>query len=240
MVVRVAARRLAVATGLAGLSYGLVAAVSWWRYGRVTHLAESAGGDALLDRFLPHYEVVERHRTRVAAPAAITFAVACEMDISRSAIVRAIFKSRERILGSHSDAAQRPSGLAAQMKSLGWGVLAEVPDREIVFGAVTRPWESDVVFRALAADEFAAFGEPGWVKIAWTLRADPLGDAASIARTETRVVTTDPAARAMFRRYWSLFWPGIELIRRVTLRRLRTEARRRAGSMPTEPRPATA
>jgi hypothetical protein len=228
----VATRRLAGAAGLAGVSYALVAAVSWCRYGRVKHLAEDEGGDALLDRFLPQYEVVERHRTRVAAPAAITFAAACEMDLNRSAIVRAIFRSRERILGSHPEAAPRPRGLAALMKALGWGVLAEVPDREIVFGAVTQPWQADVVFRALQPDEFAAFREPGWVKIAWTLRADPLGAATSIARTETRVATTDPAARAKFRRYWSLFWPGIELIRRVSLRRLRIEAQRRAGSMP--------
>jgi hypothetical protein len=231
---RTAARRLAGAAGLAGLSYALGAATSWCRYGRVKHLAEDEGGDALLDRFLPVYEVVERHRTRVGAPAAITFAAACEMDLTRSAIVRGIFKSRERILGSHPEAAPRPRGLVAMMKDLGWGVLAEVPDREIVVGAVTQPWQADVVFRALPPDEFAAFREPGWVKIAWTLRADPRGEAASIARTETRVATTDPAARAKFRRYWALFSPGIVLIRRISLRQLRTEAESRARS--TKPR----
>jgi len=228
---RAAGRRLAGAAGLAGLSYALVAAVSWYRYGHVAHLAEDEGGDALLDRFLPRYEVVERHRTRVAAPAAVTFAAACELDLTRSAIVRGIFKCREVILGSHPDAAPRPRGLVTLMKDLGWGVLAEVPDREIVCGAVTQPWQADVVFRALPPEEFAAFREPGWVKIAWTLRADPLGADASIARTETRAATTDAAARAQFRRYWSLFSPGIALIRRISLRQLRTEAQARAGEM---------
>jgi hypothetical protein len=227
---RTAARRLAGAAGLAVVSYGLVAAVSWCRYGRVKQLAEDEGGDALLDRFLPVYEVVERHRTRVAAPAAVTFAAACEMDLERSPIVRSIFRSRELILGSRPDAAPRPRGLVALMKDLGWGVLAEAPDREIVCGAITRPWQADVVFRALPPDEFAAFREPGWVKIAWTLRADPLGADASIARTETRAATTDPAARARFRRYWSLFSPGIALIRRISLRDVKIEAQRRAGS----------
>ena len=90
------------------------------------------------------------------------------------------------------------------MRSIGWGVLADVPGREIVMGAITQPWLADVVFRALPPEEFAAFDEPGFVKIAWTLRADPVTATTSIFRTETRVTTTDPTARARFRRYWSL------------------------------------
>jgi hypothetical protein len=113
-------------------------------------------------------------------------------------------------------------------KGLGWGVLDEIPGREIVFGAVTRPWEANVVFRALLPDAFAAFNEPDYVKIAWTLRADPIDARESIARTETRVTTTDPGAREKFRRYWAVFSPGIVLIRRVMLKRVKAEAERRA------------
>jgi len=51
---------------------------------------------------------------------------------------------------------------------------------------------------------------------------------ASLARTETRVMTTDPAARRKFRRYWSIFSPGIVLIRRVALRLTKLDAERRA------------
>src|SRR5207245_2005825 len=38
-------------------------------------------------------------------------------------------------LGGHPDSTQRLPGFLAQMKALGWGVLAEVPGREIVIGA---------------------------------------------------------------------------------------------------------
>ena len=62
------------------------------------------------------------------------------------------------------------------MRAMGWGVLAEIPGREIVMGAVTQPWEADVVFRPLPSAEFAAFAEPGFVKIVWTLRADPVDE----------------------------------------------------------------
>jgi hypothetical protein len=97
-------------------------------------------------------------------------------------------------------------------------------------GAVTRPWDANVVFRPLTPDQFVAFNEPDYVKIAWTLRADPAGPNASIFRHETRVTTTDRVARAKFRRYWSCFSPGITLIRWLLLVPLRNEAERRARS----------
>ena len=91
-------------------------------------------------------------------------------------------------------------------------------------GAVTQPWLADVVFRALSPEMFREFREPGYVKIAWTLRADPGGEDWTIFRTETRAVATDKTARARFRWYWARFSPGIILIRWMLLRRLKAEA----------------
>jgi hypothetical protein len=94
------------------------------------------------------------------------------------------------------------------MRALGWVVLAEKPGCEIVVGAVTQPWEANVTFRSVSTERFAAFNEPGYVKIVWTLRADAIGDAASIFRTETRAVATDASATREFRRYWAFLSPG--------------------------------
>jgi hypothetical protein len=116
------------------------------------------------------------------------------------------------------------------MTSIGWAILAQEPDREIVMGAVTQPWEADVVFRPLSSDTFATFSEPGFVKIVWTLRVHPAGSQHSLFSTETRVTTTDAFARAKFRWYWSAFSPGIWAIRRLSLGPLRREAERRARS----------
>jgi len=85
-----------------------------------------------------------------------------------------------------------------------------------------------VVFRPLPPNEFIAFDEPDYVKIAWTLRADAAGPNASVFRTETRIVTTDASARARFRWYWARFSPGIQLIRWQSLGPVRREAERRA------------
>jgi hypothetical protein len=106
------------------------------------------------------------------------------------------------------------------------GVLAEIPGRELIVGAVTRPWEANVTFRAVPPDEFATFREPDYVKIVWTLRADPIDATHSIFRTETRVMTTDSTARAKFRWYWACLSPGIILIRWTALRSLRRRAER--------------
>ena len=183
--------------------------------------------DTLLDSFMPDYDIVERHHINVAAPAALTFAAAREQDLLHIPLVRLIFKARELVLGA--DPPNRPQlrGLLAAAHELGWGVLAEQPDREIVMGAVTRPWEANVTFRAIPPADFASFSEPGLVKIAWTLRADSRTAQTSVFWTETRAVATDEQARARFRRYWAFASTGIWLIRRVSLAALKRDAERR-------------
>jgi hypothetical protein len=79
-------------------------------------------------------------------------------------------------------------------------------------------------------DEFRDFAEPGYVKIAWTLRADPDGGGASTFRTETRALATDAFARARFRAYWSLLSPGIYLIRWLSLGPVKARAEHRAST----------
>jgi hypothetical protein len=219
-----AVRGLALAGAGAVSVYAGMAAAGFLRYRRARR---RGGGDALLDRFLPEYDIVERHHTDVDAPADATMAAAMEMDLERSAIVRAIFRARELAMRAKPPARELPRGMVESVKAMGWGVLAEIPGREIVFGAVTQPWRADVVFRALAPEEFERFDDPGFVKIAWTLRADPAGERRSVFRTETRAIAIGPEARRRVRRYWSLVAPGVILIRRLSLGLVRSEARRR-------------
>jgi hypothetical protein len=210
--------------GFAAGAYASLAAMAWLRYGHPSHPRDARARDPLLDDFMPLYDIAERHHVAVRAPAGATLAAAKAMDLQRSPPVRAIFRARERILGSTPDDRDRPTGIVEQTRALGWGVLADVPDREIVLGAATQPWKADVTFHAIPPDRFAAFAEPGFVKIAWTLRADPIGDAASVFRTETRAIATDVDSRRRFRRYWSLFSPGIIFIRWAMLRPVKREA----------------
>jgi hypothetical protein len=224
---KTAAVTLASITGLAAASYAALVAAAWVHYGRAPAAPPDAV-DAWLDRFMPHYEIVERHHVRVSAPAHVTFGALMDMDLEDSSVIRAIFKGRELLLGAEDGTKPHARGLVAVTKELGWAVLRETAGHEIVMGAVTQPWDANVVFRGLPPEDFARFNEPGYVKIAWTLRADAAGDGASIARTETRAVATDAEARRKFRWYWARFSPGIVLIRAVSLPLVKKEAERRA------------
>lgn len=215
---------LAAGAGIALASYGSYAAVTWLRYGHPRR-ARGDAHDALLDELMRDHDVCERHEVAVAAPPAVTLAAAKEMKLDDSRIIRAIFRARELILRGAS-ATGTSRGFVEDMQAIGWGVLAEVPGRELVMGGVTRPWEANPVFRALPPEQFTAFAEPDHVKIAFTLRVDPTPDGGSIFRTETRAMATDAGARKKFRLYWSLLSPGILLIRRAMLPPLAAAAER--------------
>lgn len=224
--IRATGKWFAAAVGVAAGSYATYVGLTWFRFGS-PKAATGDDADGPLDRFMPRYDVADRHKVRVAASAETSLSAALDLDLQRSALIRAIFKGREWIMRSKPDERVRPQGFLEEMKSLGWGVLTEEPGHEIVMGGVTKPWEPDPVFHALPPDEFAAFREPGYVKIIWTLRADPAGEHDSVFRTETRAIATDAEARRKFRWYWSFLSPGIILIRTVMLAALKAEAERR-------------
>jgi len=220
-------RAVAAGVGIAAGTYAVIASMAWWRYGRISP-STVLGRDELLDRFMPFYEVVERHYVYVRAPAAVSLSAAKEQDLFAIPLVRTIFRARAIALRAAPDDQQRPRGLLKEVQALGWRVLAEEADREVVVGAVTQPWQANVRFRSVPPGEFEAFAEPGYVKIVWTLRVHPLDARSSIFMTETRAMATDLAARARFRRYWAFASPGIALIRRLSLGPLKRDAERRA------------
>jgi hypothetical protein len=86
---------------------------------------------------------------------------------------------------------------------------------------VGRPWRRRGERRAV--DDFLAFAEPGWAKMALDLRALPEEGGTRLA-TETRVYLTDRAARRRFAAYWLVVRPFSGLTRRLWLR----AAKRRA------------
>jgi hypothetical protein len=92
------------------VGYATVAGTTWYRYGRVPS-ASPDERDPLLDQLMPEYEVAERHHVRVAAPAAMMLSAAADTDLQQSTIVREGYSRR---------------------RHLGWRVLAENPEREIV------------------------------------------------------------------------------------------------------------
>jgi hypothetical protein len=85
-----------------------------------------------------------------------------------------------------------------------------------------------VKFRSIPPETFHAWSEPDFVKIAWTLEAEPLRVDVTRFRTQTRVLATDRNARLKFLIYWTFAGLLIVLIRRIGNRAIRLEAERRA------------
>jgi hypothetical protein len=206
--------------------WGAYAAVTWLGFGPTR--SGAAGSDPLMDRYLPRYDIAEVHRTRVAAPAAVTYEAARRLDLQQSGVIHAIFRGRELML--RSTAPPRPrQPLVSELRSLGWGVLEEVPGRQVVLGSVTQPWKADVAFGSVPRAAYADWDTAGYVKIVVTLAVDSLGLRESEFRTETRALATDAESRAKFRRYWAVFSPGILLIRTQALQLVRRDAERSAA-----------
>jgi hypothetical protein len=180
-----------------------------------------------LERFMPYPDVRERFEVVVRAPAELVMAVASGFDMQSLPIVKAIFRLRERLLRAGSPAPRSPQGILAETRALGWGLLEEQPGRLVICGARCQPWLPNVRFSAIAPDDFAAYAEPGQVKIVWTLEATEIGPALTRFAQETRVVATDEPARILFRRYWRWARFGIISIRLLMLPAVRREAERR-------------
>lgn len=221
---RIALAALAGAVLAPAAGWAAYASAAWLRFGR-TH--GDSRSDPMMDRYMPRYDVAELHRMRVAAPAAVTLEAARWVDLRSSRIADSLFRGRELLTRAAPPARAEHVPFVRELVSLGWGVLDVVPGRQLVLGAITRPWEANVTFHSVLPPDFAGFDGEGYVKIAVTIAADPIDIDNSVVRTETRAVATDPASRAKFRRYWSVFSPGIMLIRREAVALIREEAEAR-------------
>jgi len=205
--------------------YLAYAGAAWLRFGASRRDASS------LDAMMPSYDVRFERATTVRAPAADTFDVMSNTELERSPLVAALFRARALLMRAKSDGAngvKKGEGLLDELGRIGWVVLDLKPGKEIVFGAVTQPWQAAPTFHGFAKEAFEQFDAPGFVKIAFTLQVEPRDEATCLVRTETRVATTDAASRARFRRYWAFLSPGIELIRVALLAQVKAEAERRA------------
>ena len=192
----------------------------------------------LLDRYLPHYDVTETHAVVVDADTDLTWQAVRRSDLSRSAVIRVLLELRslpnrlQGFLKGRPSEPSRPPLTLDDMERAGFLLLGESPGHEIVFGTVVQPWKAvtdDEPAPQVEAGRFAAFDTPGYVKVAFNIRVEPYGSGRALITTETRTAATDPASLRRFARYWMLVGPFSALIRRLTLRIVKSDAERRPG-----------
>jgi hypothetical protein len=162
-----------------------------------------------LDRWLPQFDVRERHARELAVPPARALELALGLPVAPDPVVRALLRLRGmRTLGR----------LEEFFTSQGFEPL-ERTETTFVVGVVSTPWRP--------RGRLGPFDRPrpGTVRIVADFRAEP-GPGGSVLSTETRVAAVDERARRAFRRYWLLIGPFSKLIRR---RWLAAVARRAAA-----------
>jgi hypothetical protein len=173
-----------------------------------------------LERWLPRYDVSERHEVSVAAPPEAVDRAIREISLDDVPVARALVRLR----GIPHD--RRGGSFVEEMgRRLGAVVVEDRPGSELAIGLVGQFWRlrGGAGPRPRAPEEFARFDRADWAKALVTFEVEPNGGGSRLA-TETRVRVPDPAARLRFRRYWLVVRPFSGLIRLLLLR----EAKRRA------------
>jgi hypothetical protein len=170
---------------------------------------------SLLEPFLPEPRLIEIDHVDVAVPPAAAYAAFRHLDLGRSPLVRGLFWLRtlpDRLSGeAHGGVDLRLDAIAGQ--GSGFRLLHDEPDVGFAVGAIGRVWELEIPFADVAPADFAAFREPGWAKVAWSLRAAPRGPSGARIVVEVRVGATDEESWQHTRRYFRLIGPFSRFIR---------------------------
>lgn len=189
----------------------------------------------LLDGVLPDFRFARLESTAVPAPPGVVFDAAHDLDLLsiHSPLFDAVTWVRampDKVLGRTPP--PLPSMRVADLFDLAykgeqpWLPLGEVPGRELVFGAVGKVWRPSIEWRWIAAEDFTAFDEPGWAKMAASFVVHPYGERRALLTYEARTACTDPDSTAQFLRYWTLVSAGVGIVLRATLKAVKEAAER--------------
>jgi len=181
-----------------------------------------------LDRLIPLPRILETDHVDLAAPPGRVWELVRHGNLGRSPLIRALFAVRAlpgRITGRDTEPTRlRLDDLTSSSERPGFQILDDDGPREVAVGAIGQVWHLEIPFRHVAdAAAFAAFSDPGWVKVAWAIRVVPRGQRDTRVELEVRVDATDDESWRKFRRYFLLIGPGSHFIRRTLLASLATE-----------------
>ena len=123
-----------------------------------------------IDRFMPAWDVRERHDVVVHAPAEIVDQVARLLEIESIPLVHAIFWLRGKLMRAKPVTDPGPKAFVERTRAIGWGALVDTPGFYMA-GAVAQPWHANVTFTPVPAASFAEYATPDQVKIVWTLES---------------------------------------------------------------------
>lgn len=181
-----------------------------------------------LDTVVPIPRLVQIDTVDLALPPERAWEIVRHLDFGRLPISRALFALRtwpSRLLGHEpEEMSLRVDDLVSSPEHPGFQILHDEPPHEVVVGAIGKVWHLEIPFVHVPdAAAFAAFDEPGYAKVAWTIELSPLGERDTRLTFEVRVDATDEASWEKFRSYFRLIGPASHFLRRLLLATLARE-----------------
>ncbi len=196
----------------------------------------------LIDRYLPHFDVTVIEHTVIDADVATSWAALTDFDlmtISTPLLQAATFvRDIPTKVGAWSGRSRPPAAEPPELKLggggpglEGWLGLGQIAEHEVAFAAVGRFWQPDITWydvSEMTPEQFAAFEEPDWGRIAANFSLRPYGESRTLASYEARTATADGDSARKFARYWLLVRPFVGHIMRAALAGLQRDAERLA------------
>lgn len=181
----------------------------------------------VIDTAMPTFDAALARHVIVGADPATTFDAVRSLDLLtvRTPLLNASMWLRTLPARWLGRTAPTPSAVIVADGGLpGWLVLGQRPAREIAFGAVGKAWQPVIEWGDVQRDDFRAFAEPGWAKIAAHFVVIPYGEQSSLVRYECRTAATDSVSRRRFLRYWRIVRPFVGHIMQSTLETIKSNA----------------
>jgi hypothetical protein len=180
---------------------------------------------SVISGFIPCPRLHQVDRIAVAAPPDQAWPVLRATDLYERPWIRALFvtrtapdRIRARLRGHRPEGFPRTARLDEVVgEGSGFRLLAEEQGTEFVAGAIGKFWEPAIPFVDASPATFAAFREPGFGRVAWSLQVHPGAEHGSWIGIDVRVDATDEEAWRRFAPYWRLIGPFSHLIRRSLL-----------------------
>jgi hypothetical protein len=173
---------------------------------------------ALLDEWLPHFQVSARYSILVRASPGATYAALVSANFSQLTLVRRLMRLRGYRLGGSE--VTTPNSPERSLRGA-FLDLAVVSDKEVLLGIAGRFWRPDGgIVHGLTSIAFRDFQQDGYAKAVWNFSLTAVNESTQLS-TETRIQTFGRSATLKFQLYWFAVGPFSGLIRRAMLREVR-------------------
>lgn len=185
----------------------------------MTAMPGNRPADALVEQFLPQYDVSTTIAVRVAGDAARTWQALEAADLievgKRRPLIGLLGGIRAlpeiaRNLAHGEKPAPMPERLTLRDTTLpqfgagAWSLLGERPQCELALGLVGKFWRPVIKYVEVDAASFADFDRPGFAKTVYALAVAESAEGGTLLTGTMRTATTSDSARRWFNRYWTL------------------------------------